>query len=89
MMTDKERFKEYTFQIDWLRPLGKGHQLEIGAKYINRDNKSDAIQEFLGINSIVTDEFQHITNVWQVMPTINIKRTNGRLVQDYAMNTAT
>ena len=31
MMTDKERFKEYTFQIDWLRPLGKGHQLEIGA----------------------------------------------------------
>ena len=63
MMTDKERFKEYTFQIDWLRPLGKGHQLEIGAKYINRDNKSDAIQEFLGINSIVTDEFQHITNV--------------------------
>ena len=63
MMTDKERFKEYTFQIDWLRPLGKGHQLEIGAKYINRDNKSDAIQEFLGINNIVTDEFRHITNV--------------------------
>ena len=63
MMTDSEQFLEHTFQIDWLRPLGKGHQLEIGAKYINRTNKSDANQEFYGTDNNLTDEFEHTTNV--------------------------
>ena len=29
LQTERERFTEHTFQADWLRPLGKGHQLEI------------------------------------------------------------
>ena len=38
LQTERERFTEHTFQADWLRPLGKGHQLEIGTKYIDRNN---------------------------------------------------
>jgi hypothetical protein len=63
MMTDSERFLEHTFQIDWLRPLGKGHQVEIGAKYINRNNQSDAVQTFYGTDNQLTDEFEHTTSV--------------------------
>ncbi len=33
LQTERERFTEHTFQADWLRPLGKGHQLEVGAKF--------------------------------------------------------
>ena len=40
LQTERERFTEHTFQADWLRPLGKGHQLEIGTKYIDRNNNS-------------------------------------------------
>ena len=40
LQTERERFTEHTFQADWLRPLGKGHQLEIGAKYIDRNNNN-------------------------------------------------
>ena len=36
LQTERERFTEHTLQADWLRPLGKGHKLEIGTKYIDR-----------------------------------------------------
>ena len=48
LQTERERFTEHTFQADWLRPLGKGHQLEIGTKYIDRNNNSHNTQEFFG-----------------------------------------
>jgi len=40
LQTERERFTEHTLQGDWLRPLGKGHQIEIGTKYIDRNNNS-------------------------------------------------
>lgn len=40
----RERFTEHTFQLDWLRPLCEGHKLELGMKYINRQNNSHSIQ---------------------------------------------
>ena len=63
LQTEREHFTEHTFQADWLRPLGKGHQLEIGTKYIDRNNNSHNTQEFYGDNLLVNDEFQHTTRV--------------------------
>ena len=63
LQTERERFTEHTFQADWLRPLGKGHQLEIGTKYIDRNNNSHNTQEFFGDDLQINDEFQHTTRV--------------------------
>ena len=63
LLTERERFTEHTFQVDWLRPLGKGHQLELGSKYIDRNNNSHNTQDFYGIDTSITDEFQHTTRV--------------------------
>jgi len=63
LMNERERFTEHTFQIDWLRPLGRGHQLEVGAKYIDRNNNSHSAQTFFGIDADTSDEFQHTTRV--------------------------
>ncbi len=63
LQTERERFTEHTFQADWLRPLGKGHQLEIGTKYIDRNNNSHNTQDFYGINLLTNDEFRHTTRV--------------------------
>ena len=63
LQTERERFTEHTFQADWLRPLGKGHQLEIGTKYIDRNNNSHNTQEFFGTDLQMDDEFRHTTRV--------------------------
>jgi len=63
LQTEREHFTEHTFQADWLRPLGKGHQLEIGTKYIDRNNNSHNTQEFYGDDLLTNDEFQHTTRV--------------------------
>ena len=63
LQSERERFTEHTFQADWLRPLGKGHQLEIGTKYIDRNNNSHNTQEFFGTDLQMDDEFQHTTRV--------------------------
>ena len=63
LMSERERFTEQTFQVDWLRPLGRGHQLEVGAKYIDRHNNSHSTQTFYGIDADTSDEFQHTTRV--------------------------
>ena len=63
LQTERERFTEHTFQADWLRPLGKGHQLEIGTKYIDRNNNSHNTQNFYGTDLQMDDEFLHITRV--------------------------
>ena len=63
LQTERERFTEHTFQADWLRPLGKGHQLEVGAKYIYRNNNSHNTQNFFGIDMLTNNEFEHTTRV--------------------------
>ncbi len=63
LQTERERFTEHTFQADWLRLLGKGHQLEIGTKYIDRNNNSHNTQDFYGIDLLTNDEFRHTTRV--------------------------
>ena len=63
LQTERERFTEHTFQADWLRPLGKGHQLEIGAKYIDRNNNSHNTQDFRGSLPVTDNSFEHTTRV--------------------------
>ena len=60
----KELFGEHTFQLDWTRPLAKGHTLETGAKYIYRLNRSHNTMEYL--ESAMADmdtRFRHVTKV--------------------------
>ena len=63
LMNERERFTEHTLQADWLRPLGKGHQLEVGSKYIDRNNNSQNTQAFYGTDLVTDDEFHHTTRV--------------------------
>ena len=63
LQTERERFTEHTFQADWLRPLGKGHQIEIGAKYIDRGNNSHNTQDFRGGLPATDNSFEHTTRV--------------------------
>ena len=63
----REHFTEHTFQADYIRPLWEGHKLEIGAKYINRQNNSNNSQEYISIYSStlpkVSTAFDHSTQI--------------------------
>ena len=63
LQTERERFTEHTLQADWLRPLGKGHQIEMGAKYIDRNNNSHNTQDFRGSMLTTENRFEHATRV--------------------------
>ncbi|MBQ8989622.1 MAG: TonB-dependent receptor family protein [Prevotella sp.] len=63
LQTERERFTEHTLQADWLRPLGKGHQLEVGGKYIDRNNNSHNTQDFRGSMPMTENRFKHTTRV--------------------------
>ena len=63
LLTEREQFTEHTLQADWLRPLGKGHQLEIGSKYIDRQNNSQNTMDFYGTDLTTSDDFRHTTRV--------------------------
>ncbi len=63
---NNEDFLENTFQIDYVRPLWKGHKIETGAKYINRSNKSRAEQNYFGEGNVpdsTSSDFNHLTQV--------------------------
>ena len=60
----KERFTEHTFQADYVRPLWEGHKLEVGAKYIYRQNNSDNSQRFYDETMSTTSTlFDHNTQI--------------------------
>ena len=46
LLNSREHFTEHTFQADYVRRLWEGHKLEIGTKYIFRQNNSDNSQHF-------------------------------------------
>lgn len=56
------KFIEHTFQADWTRPFGKIHTLDVGAKYILRDNHSTTTNEYIGVGTTFSD-FTHLTQV--------------------------
>ena len=67
--TTINRFTEHTFQADWVRPLGRGHQLELGAKHFSRFDYSHFADYLLmdGIvdqtDSYIDDPLEHVTRV--------------------------
>ncbi len=59
-----ERSEEQTVQADYVRPLGKGHKAEVGAKYIHRSNKSHTVMDYAGDEALDSDSrFSHTTQV--------------------------
>lgn len=57
----QEHFTEHTFQADYIRPLWTGHKLEVGAKYINRQNNSNNSQTYYNTteNPTIPYQFDH------------------------------
>lgn len=55
-------FIEHTFQFDYTRPIGNIHTIEVGSKYILRNNNSKGIRDYVDYQIDKTD-FSHITNI--------------------------
>lgn len=62
--TRHEQFIEHTFQFDWERPFAKHHKIEMGVKYINRNNNSQTalIYDGEGVKP-VNSKLDHLTQV--------------------------
>lgn len=63
---NRTRYNEHTFQLDYERPLGKHHSLDVGAKYNLRINEStDDLLHSLTGNPIMSahTEFRHTTGI--------------------------
>lgn len=56
-------FIEHTMQFDWTRPIGQIHVMDIGAKYIYRDNHSRTKQNYIGFDDQPLLDFSHRTHV--------------------------
>ena len=55
-------FIEHTIQADYTRPFAKYHTIDVGAKYILRDNHSTTTTQYLGVDTTFSD-FSHLTQV--------------------------
>lgn len=55
-------FIEHTFQFDYTRPIGNIHTIEVGSKYILRNNNPKGIRDYVDYQIDKTD-FSHITNI--------------------------
>lgn len=56
---------EHTLQVDWTRPFAKHHTIDIGGKYIFRDNHSDTEREYIGLRDN-DSEFKQLTSIGAV-----------------------
>lgn len=62
LSNEKATGMEHTFQADWTRPFAKYHTLDLGTKYIYRDNHSDSEREYIDYRTDVS-KFKHVTQV--------------------------
>ncbi len=63
LLTDsKLHFYEHTFQFDWTRPFAEKHKVEMGLKYILRQNFSETLNDYNNGQDVFTD-FDHTTHV--------------------------
>lgn len=60
---NKATLTEHTVQADWSRPLWKNHTLDVGTKYVYRDNHSHSHQTYLGIDRNYDTDFSHVTQI--------------------------
>lgn len=56
-------FIEHTFQFDWARPFANIHTINLGVKYIYRDNHSKTKQNYLNYIDEPELDFKHLTHV--------------------------
>lgn len=63
-------FIEHTIEADWTRPLWKCHTLDVGAKYILRNNDSDSKMNYYNVNPLYAQylgnnetDFRHTTSI--------------------------
>lgn len=77
---NKAILTEHTVQGDWERPTFTGHTIDLGVKYIYRDNHSKNNQRYLGIDRNYDTDFSHITQIAAIFADyrINIGRLGIR-----------
>ena len=68
----KNIYMEHTVQFDWTRPVTKGQTLNLGAKYIYRDNHSKSEQSTDG-KELPASDFSHVTQVAAAYGEYNMK----------------
>lgn len=68
----KHIYMEHTVQFDWTRPVTKGQTLNLGAKYIYRDNHSKSEQSTDG-KELPASDFSHVTQVAAAYGEYNMK----------------
>ena len=59
----KLNFIEHTFQFDWSRMYAKIHTLDLGLKYINRNNHSITHENYIDFLDMPKINFKHTTHV--------------------------
>ncbi|MCM1109755.1 MAG: outer membrane beta-barrel family protein [Clostridium sp.] len=55
-------FVEHTLQADWTRPFNRVNTVDVGAKYVYRDNHSKSNRNYVGEAVALTD-FSHLTQI--------------------------
>lgn len=60
---DHEQFYEHTFQLDYVYPFSDHHKLDMGLKYINRQNRSQSAMNYDGVDRAMNNNFNHNTQV--------------------------
>ncbi len=70
---------EHTVQLDWSRPYGEAHKLDLGAKYIYRYSHALTDIAYIGLDENNTN-FKHTTNVGAAYADYRVKfgRFSGR-----------
>lgn len=82
---NKLNFYEHTFQFDWTRPFAEKHKIEMGLKYILRQNFSETLYKYS--NESVFTDFSHITHIGAVYGeySFNSKRWGARAGMRYEL----
>lgn len=61
---NRESSTQHTVQFDYIRPLSAEHKLEVGSKYIHRNNESHNLQTFYDAESSTSEgSFSHISHI--------------------------
>lgn len=66
---------EHTLQLDWSRPYGEIHKLDLGAKYIYRNSHALTDIIYKGLDGSNTD-FKHTTNIGAAYADYRVKLGN-------------
>ncbi|MDE6489365.1 MAG: TonB-dependent receptor family protein, partial [Paramuribaculum sp.] len=69
----KLNFIEHTFQANWCRPFRDIHTMEMGLKYIFRNNSSKTTTDYLGTDISPVTDFTHRTHIMAAFADYRVK----------------